>query len=362
MTGRRRAAVVAAVVIVHVAIGYAVVFEGDPDPVALPARPDPGDAGVRAGPAGTTCVEVAPIEVPLAGAASPAKAEISGLAWHGDDAILLPQYPRRHADEGGVVFAIGRDALRAWLDDRSGGPIEPRHLAFDSGGLERTIDGFEGFEALAFDGDHVFVLVESNSLDGPRGHVFEGRIDAATGIAIDPDSGRLLQSQQRIANTAYEALVAFDDHVLALYELNGSENEGAFGLMVPRGHDGKGEVRTWATPLQFRLTDATAADGAGRFWVTNVYWPGDGRPRQPCSLFDAHGIGASHRDATGVERLVEAELHGGQLRPTGRPPVLLRLSGGETRNWEGLLRLGERGFLIVTDEHPRTILAFVEAR
>jgi hypothetical protein len=31
----------------------------------------------------------------------------------------------------------------------------------------------------------------------------------------------------------------------------------------------------------------------------------------------------------------------------------------KSRNWEGLARLDKKGFLMIVDEHPRTILAFV---
>ena len=31
-----------------------------------------------------------------------------------------------------------------------------------------------------------------------------------------------------------------------------------------------------------------------------------------------------------------------------------------SRNWEGLVRMDKKGFLMIVDEHPRTILAFVK--
>jgi hypothetical protein len=35
------------------------------------------------------------------------------------------------------------------------------------------------------------------------------------------------------------------------------------------------------------------------------------------------------------------------------------VSDDDTRNWEGLVRLDDYGFLLATDKYPRTILAFV---
>ena len=37
------------------------------------------------------------------------------------------------------------------------------------------------------------------------------------------------------------------------------------------------------------------------------------------------------------------------------------LNDGSGRNWEGLSKLNDLGFLIVTDTFPKTILAFVSA-
>ena len=43
---------------------------------------------------------------------------------------------------------------------------------------------------------------------------------------------------------------------------------------------------------------------------------------------------------------------------TETPPIQLEL-GPESRNWEGLVRLEDRGFLLMTDKFPGTILGFV---
>ncbi len=43
-----------------------------------------------------------------------------------------------------------------------------------------------------------------------------------------------------------------------------------------------------------------------------------------------------------------------------QPPIQLVLRGdGQSRNWEGIVRLDDRGFIIATDTYPETILAFV---
>jgi hypothetical protein len=64
-----------------------------------------------------------------------------------------------------------------------------------------------------------------------------------------------------------------------------------------------------------------------------------------------------------VERLVEFQLSHAGIVLVDRPPIQLELPdnllGMIGRNWEGLVRLDERGFLLATDTFPGTILAFV---
>jgi hypothetical protein len=60
-----------------------------------------------------------------------------------------------------------------------------------------------------------------------------------------------------------------------------------------------------------------------------------------------------------VERLVEFQIDNGQIKMTNRSPIQLVLKEKESRNWEGIVRMDKRGFLIATDKYPRMILGFV---
>jgi hypothetical protein len=111
--------------------------------------------------------------------------------------------------------------------------------------------------------------------------------------------------------------------------------------------------------LEYRVTDATEADARGRFWVTNYHYDGDCWTTGSCPLTNRFGIGRSHRGRNTLERLVELELRDGRVRPTDTEPLYLELDGGDGRNWEGIVRVGDRGFLVATDEHPGTLLAYV---
>lgn len=72
-----------------------------------------------------------------------------------------------------------------------------------------------------------------------------------------------------------------------------------------------------------------------------------------------YGLGRSHKGEDQVERLLALRIDEGGMVLAGKPPIYLQLSSAVSRNWEGVVRYGE-GFLLVTDEYPTTILAFLE--
>ena len=61
-----------------------------------------------------------------------------------------------------------------------------------------------------------------------------------------------------------------------------------------------------------------------------------------------------------VEHLLELRLADGHVRRSGRAPLDLRSRpDAPAHNWEALVRLPGRGFLLMTDRYPTTLLVFV---
>lgn len=297
--------------------------------------------------------------IPLAGPLANADAEISGLAWYGDTLILLPQYPT-FAGKGSFLYALPKSALLDYLDGRSPEPLTPQAISFTAVGLATKIPGFQGYEAIAFVGDKVYLTVEADGRNGPMGYLVQGTIapdlsqitlNAATLVEILPQTAR--------GNTSDETLLVNDDTLVTLYEVNGAAlNE------QPAAHlftlDGAATGTVPIAALEYRVTDATAVDGNGRFWVINYFYPGDTDLRpQTDPLGEQFGLGATHQQHEQVERLVELQLGAEAITLTGAPPIQLQLPDGEARNWEGLVCLDTRGFLLATDKFPTTILGFV---
>lgn len=299
--------------------------------------------------------------VPLAGGPELPDAEISAMAWYGDELVLVPQYPRRFGEGGGSIFVAERRAAEAVADGASE-PLRVRSVPLEAPGLEERVAGFDGYEAIAFAGSDVYVAIETRPhRDRPIvGYLLRGRAEGRPleRVVLDVASRAPLRAQTDIANTGYETVVVHGQRVIAIYEVNGEINPAPRALVFDRALAPLGEVPM--APIEYRITDATDVDEEGRFWVANYHWPGS--PWQPgvCPITERHGRGESHQRCNTVERLVELRSTPRGIEQTERAPILFELVDDEhARNWEGLVRLGERGFLVVTDEHPSTLFAFV---
>ena len=352
--------------VLSVALALAACGWDAPAPASVAADEEPGLAAP---------LETRAEPIPLAGPLASRAAEISGLTWHGDDLLLLPQYPGRFSvtsdsvsaagDDGavGALFVLSKADLLAFLDGPRGGSLRPRPVRFEAPGVIERVSGFDGYEAIVFAGDRVFVLIESAESNAMRGYLASGSVQPDGTVRLDAETVTPLPAQTHLRNLSYETLLATSGGVIALEEANGS-------VINPHPEayhfDAASRLRdSLAVPaIEYRLTDATGLDAAGRFWAVNYFYPGDRvllRPG-PDALRTKFGIGATHRREATVERLVEMQLVDGQIVLTKRAPIQLELlDAAHARNWEGIARLDDRGFLLATDTYPETMLAFIPA-
>jgi len=302
-------------------------------------------------------VEIQRIE--LAGEITHKKSEISGLAWYKDYLILVPQYPDRF---GNHFYAVPKQQILDYLSGTDQTKIIPIKIPLETHGLEKQIKGYEGFEAIVFKGDSMYLTIESEADDALQAFVVSGKIAPDLyRMEIFPAPMPVVPSRSGAANMSEETLILIDDHLATVHEANGGQINPApqctlFDLSLnPAGQ--------WTFPrVEYRLTDATAVDGDGKFWVINYMYPGDVKDLKPGpdSLKIRFGYGATHAQAKRVERLLEFQYRNGSVKLSGTPPLYLQLDlEDDARNWEGIVRLEDRGFLIATDRFPETILAFV---
>ncbi len=295
--------------------------------------------------------------LPLQGLLTEPEAEISGLAWFQDVLILLPQYPHKWNDS---LYGLHRHDIARVL---AGEPdvLEPFPIPLSTTYPLRQLEGYEGLEAIAFDGHKAYLAVEARMRGYMQGYLLEGVIqEQANSLHIALDRFTVLEPQTRLMNQAYESLFLWQDRIVALYEANGMDVNPHPSAPV---HDRDLNPQpAWSVPvIEYRLTDATAPDDQGLFWVINFYWPGDKRLLPATdALTDKWGEGKSHAQTEIVERILAMRIAEGQIELMDMPPVeLALLDNVVARNWEGIVRWDEQGFLIVTDQFPTTLLAYV---
>ncbi|MBN2305182.1 MAG: hypothetical protein JXQ72_11925 [Anaerolineae bacterium] len=308
--------------------------------------------------------EVVVREITLTGPAAAPRAEISGLDWYGDWLLLLAENPNIYATDNyaGMFYALPKADILAYLDSDDPAPLEPVAVPVIAPDIAATVPGFDGFEAVAFAGDdQVFLMIEAIGNDGSmRGYLVPGTVGAdLESITLDLDAMVEILPQSDTFNMSYESLLILDDTVVTLYEINGAGiNATAQALVF--GLDLTPQDSLPLAHLDYRLTDVTAVDEDGIFWATNYFYPGeDFLLPEVDPLVEMYGEGATHTEYPHVERLVKFQVTEDGIVLADAPPIWLELPGEDARNWEGIARLDDRGFLLVTDKYPQTILGFV---
>ena len=304
-------------------------------------------------------LEYAVSTILLTGPLARSSAEVSGLAWYGDQLILLPQYPAFSGRES-AVYALPRRDILAYLDGSRTQPLKPTAIPFVAPGLAARIDGFEGYEAIAFASDRAFLTIEASTSEGMAGYLVSGRIAPdLSELTLDTAKVVEIPSAVEFGNRSDEALIVAGDMLATFYEANGMGVNPSPVAHLFDTHLVPADTIPFPA-IEYRVTDATTLDEQQRFWVINYFYPGDRDLRPETDpLAVRYGKGPSHAQYEQVERLVELEYSEAGIEFSDRPPIQLELPSDKARNWEGLVRLDERGFLLVTDKFPRTILGFV---
>jgi len=340
------------------------------DPVLIPIEPTLNvlPTATTSGTPTPTAAPVSPQEapvhlIPLEGALSSPKAEVSGMTWYGDLLLILPQYPEKYLSPSGYpsLFALTRSEINDFLDGSSSDPLEPRLIPI--GGTQGTsqIPGYEGFEAIAIHDSSVYLSIEANDRGVMKGYLIQGTIsEDGSSIIIPPGSLFEIPTPVQIFNAAYETLIATGGQVVTFYEANGRDlNPEPIAIQYdPKSHE---FIELDLRHIEYRFTDSTDVDPDGKFWVLNIFMPIEFwyfTISDP--IAEQYGTGITHSANNHVERLLELKYNEGQITLSGEPPLYLELiDDTNSRNWEAIVRLDERGFLAMTDTYPGTILGFI---
>ncbi|MEO0368192.1 MAG: hypothetical protein AAF197_05330 [Pseudomonadota bacterium] len=304
------------------------------------------------------------IDIPLASPLDSPDAEISGLSWCDDKLIVLPQYPgfeSNRKDKERFFYFFETQQIEAALESTKPDPLVPYPLKLELEDIHFGLFKFDGFEAIACEGDDQYVLIEAINIEMQyQSYLIPISIDwASSTVKIHSEQMRLVPPQTKLWNIGYEALLLQDKKVIAFHEVNSKKSVSEPKAAVIEA------TKDQATSLPFvdlpyRLTDVTALDQNKRFWAINYQWEGDKRFAVDSDPVEVrYGIGRSHQSREHLERLLEFKLDNQRISATGRTPIYLELKLSEGRNWEGLARWRDQGLLIATDKHPGSRFGFV---
>jgi hypothetical protein len=295
--------------------------------------------------------------IPLAAPLDHFKAEISGLAWYGDELILLPQFPDRMDHQ---LFALAKADILSYLENPTSEPLVARPILLDSGGIEDELDGYEGFEAITFMGDRVVLTIESKPRDMLGYLVFGSFTPELDQIILDETLIPILP-QADIDNLSDESIFIFNNAIYTLYEANGA-NVNPTPIAHRFSLTGESLENTPLENIEYRITDAAPPDSTGLFWTINTFFILDQVRLYPAPdpIAARYGQGPTHAENRSVERLVAFQITPAGIILANLAPIQLQLDPPMiSRNWEGLALLDERGLLLASDKLPGTLLGFV---
>lgn len=293
----------------------------------------------------------------LTGPAADRDAELSGLGWHGEMLILLPQYPERFGAGDGVLFALPKADILTALNSQM--PLEPALISLNAPGLKEGIPNFQGYESITFNGNQVFLTIEAGEGTDMHGYIVSGTIsEDSSQITLDASNVVEIPVGFPSDNHTDEAILIMNGSILTFFEINGADYNPA-----PVSHVFDFDLNPQGTipipNLEYRLTDAAADDG-NNFWVINYFFPGDTNIAPSIDpLTEKYGEGPTHAEQDQVERLVKMTYSPNGVKFANSAPIQLTLDGDVARNIEGLVLLDQQGFLLATDKFPSTLLMFV---
>jgi len=293
--------------------------------------------------------------IPLTGLITNPKQEISGMDLYNQYIVLLPE------NLGGFLYMIPKNEITHSLEVEKPEPIEPIQSVFQTPDYSKSIPGFEGLEAIAFNKNNVYITLEAKDEKTMRGYLAWGTIDPISLTVTIPKENLLeLETPIQVNNMTYESLLIHNNQIILFYEVQGRNLQKTV-LQYQVSLTNFSVSKIGFPHVEYRITDASQLDDQDRFWAINYHWPGDTKRVNPAPdpIAIKFGEGETHQQLEAVERLLEFEIHENIIQLLDREPIQFQLNPEASRNWEGIVRWNNSGFLIATDKYPEMILGFI---
>ncbi len=292
-------------------------------------------------------------EIKLKGLITDPKQEISGMDWYKDNLFFLPE------NLGGYLFKLTKKEIQEVINIKYSKTLSPIKTKLSTPDFSKTIPGFDGFEAIAFNKNRVYLTIEAENNETMEGYLVWGTINPKSyEININVKNIKKIQTPIQIDNLSFESIIVDNNNALILYESNGINlRENPFQILIR--HNDFVSKKIQAPHIEYRITDGTKLKN-NKFWSINYYWPGDKTKLSPGIDKLLFNESTNINNDQTVERLIEFIIKDDKITLSNKKPINLILEDGKSRNWEGIVRYGESGFLIATDKYPRMILAYVD--
>ena len=302
------------------------------------------------------CEEVKVQEIKLSGLITDKEQEISGMDWFQDRLFLLPE------NMGGFLFSISKSEILNAIKSGKNLPIAPKKTRFKTPDYSSLIKGLDGFEAIAFNKNKIYITIESEHRGKMVSYLAWGKIDSKSlEVVMDEKDLKAIKTPIQLNNISFESLLINDQDIIMIYEANGSNlrKNPTQSVLTEKS---KNISQVNFPNIEYRITDATRIDSNDRFWVINYFWPGDKKLLNPGedNILNKVKQGSSHFKLDQIERLVEFQMNAGGISISDTKPIQLFLESDASRNWEAVARLDNKGLLIATDKHPRMIFGYVQ--
>lgn len=283
------------------------------------------------------------------------------MDWYGDHLILLPQYPDRFPSQfNGYLFSISKGEIANYLNSDNPKSLQHNKILFDSKDTEKKIDGFQGYEAIVFKDNSVYLSIEAEKNEQMIAYLIKGDINLKSNkITLDKTSLKQIPLPVQLKNMAIETLIIQNDRVIAIFEANGKNVNAKPQAVSFDLHLENMKILVFPN-IEYRITDATQCEN-GQIWAINYLFKGDKNLLNPAKdeLINSNVDQKTNYQFETIERLVKLEISDDEIEMGNQKPIQIAFaSNSESRNWEGIVRY-DSGFLIITDKFPRTILAFV---
>ncbi len=298
-------------------------------------------------------------------------AEVSGFTWYKDYLIILPQFPAFSPEKSkvwsddGYIYAIKKQDIINSINGTKKNIINPIKIKLIASGLTKLY-GAEGFEAITFINDNVYLVLESKDRR-MFDYLIAGKISSdMSNITLDTKNATIINTQSDIDNASDETAFTLNNQIITIHEANGKKDN--LHPLHPVAHVFNSDLNyskeiTFPN-IEYRITDATTPEN-NYFWVMNYRYPGESKYRSDKDkIFQKYPVGKTHHEKKQVERLIKLKYTDKGIEIVDTPPIQLKLID-QPRNWEALAKIDNIGFIIATDQNanPRqgikTIFAFI---